>query len=132
MVGTLSGIKHVYERLPEAIGVWPCAVIYPREGWLLSGSEWKEDHHLIILEIRVKRGYHPAAEALYRPYIVQVGTLLDSDATIGGSCQQIIPVREGEPHVPYVCGYIDAVGFDRPGEVDMGVVFEIKVKETAR
>lgn len=126
LVNDLTGIKHVYEKTPEAIGVYPCARIFPAEGELLSGPAWTEDVHTLVVEVRVARGHLPASEELYRPYIVAVGTMLQENPNISSSCQTIIPP------VTYRCGYLDAIGKNRTNEVDVGIIFEIKVKETAR
>ncbi len=119
----VDGLEMAYEFAPEALGVLPCFVNWPRESVFVDDALGGiKGNHTIVCQYFAARGILPLAEERHRIVLTSFPDAVFGDRTLNGTVSSVIP--------PIRASYgILTYGAHRGQPIQyFGISFEVEVK----
>ena len=121
----ISGIKQAPAQAPEAMGDFPFAVTYPRQGhFTLQSSAFQLEYPSLFSELHLPRVSLPDAIAAALGYHESFKDALLADITLGGVVHTIAP---GAAQIDWIFGYL-AWGGDKEAHLGFRYTIDVKLK----
>lgn len=111
MLNQVPGLRRVWDRPPESMSEFPCAILYSYQGEIQNNAAGGRSFHTVRIEIHHTRQVMPQALGEAEVWPGRVGNVLKTS-----SLDIVWPVR-------YRCGPIDYAN-----ERHYGVQFDVLVK----